>query len=230
MGHCIVIDPLQVRSSVLFSTMLRVYASFHRACLVSRGLCSSAPIVTSSPTVLTNAGVSPPPRPAYQTHELPIYSLPYYDAPESALTALSIADVSRVLKAYGALLRKKDTVEERRERLYKITRDRLTISGSVVSDKMDKSIVVAARRRAFVKKVQKEYAVTRRFKAHDEENLCREGDRVTIRSCRPLSKSKNHVVVRNYGDKARIGHDDRASILEQRVMSTEPVPLADGSV
>lgn len=207
--------------------MLRAYGGVHRACLATRGFCSPAPTIGAPAAALPNAGMSPAPRPSYQTHELPVYSLPYYGAPESALTALSDADVSRVLKAYGGLLRKRDTAEERRERLRKITRDRLTISGSVVSDKMDKSVVVAARRRAVAKKVQKEYAVTRRFKAHDEENLCREGDRVTIRLCRPLSRTKTHVVVRNYGDKTRVGFDDRASILEERVKSTVPMSFAD---
>lgn len=207
--------------------MLRLSAGLRRSCLATRGLCSPSATLVPPAAALENAGISPAARPSYQTHELPVYSLPYYGAPESALRELSDADVSRVLKAYGGLLRKRDTAEERRERLLKITRDRLTISGSVVSDKMNKSVVVAARRRAFAKKVQKEYAVTRRFKAHDEENLCREGDRVTIRLCRPLSKTKAHVVVRNYGDKAHIGVDDRASILEERVKMTVPVSLAD---
>lgn len=158
-----------------------------------------------------------------------MYSLPYYAAPENILQELSNADVSRVLKSYGGLLRKRDSAEERRERLQKITRDRLTISGSVVSDKMNKSVVVAARRRAFAKKVKMEYAVTRRFMAHDEQNLCREGDRVTIRLSRPMSRSKSHVVVRNYGDKTRIGSDDRARVLEEKIKATEPVPLAEPS-
>jgi small subunit ribosomal protein S17 len=197
--------------------------------VANRRFCAqtSASATSAAATPLRDAGISPASRPAYQTHELPVYTLPYYAAPESVLGALSDADVSRVLKAYGGLLRKRDTSVERRDRLERITRDRLTISGSVVSDKMDKSVVVAARRVAFAKKIRKEYAVTRRFMAHDEENMCREGDRVTIRSCRPMSRSKSHVVVRNYGDKTRIGTDDRAKILEERIASTVPVPLAE---
>jgi small subunit ribosomal protein S17 len=113
---------------------------------------------------------------------------------------------------------------DRRQRLARVTHDRLTITGVVVSDKMNKSVVVAARRRAYEEKVRKEYAITRRFMAHDEQNLCREGDRVTIRSCRPMSRWKNHVVVRNYGDKMRIGADMRASALEATVASTVPRP------
>lgn len=170
------------------------------------------------------AGIRPPPRPAYQTHEVPVYSLPLYDAPESSIEALSDTDVSRVLKSYGGLLRKHDSLAERRERLTRLTRHRLslTITGLVVSDKMDKSVVVAARRRAFAQKLGKEYKITRRFKAHDEMNMCREGDRVVIRSCRPLSRWKSHVVVQNYGDKTVAGEDDRASKVEKAVLECEP--------
>lgn len=119
-------------------------------------------------------------------------------------------------------MRKDDEPHDRRERLVKITRERLSIVGVVVSDRMDKSVVVAARRRAFVRKLRAEYEVTRRFMAHDEQNLCREGDRVMIRICRPLSKRKHFVVVKNYGEKTRIGFDNRASILESLIASPTP--------
>lgn len=49
--------------------------------------------------------------------------------------------------------------------------------------------------------------------AHDEFDLCREGDRVVIRSCRLLSRHKAHVVVQNFGAKAGGEEDDR----EQRM-------------
>jgi small subunit ribosomal protein S17 len=204
--------------------MLRVCAGLRGACAKARRLCTQAAAAEPAAGLLSTAGIPPAPRPAYQTHEIPVYSLPFYGAPESTLDVLSDPDVSRVLKAYGGLLRKRDTHDDRRERLLRITRDRLTITGCVVSDKMDKSVVIASRRRAFAKKIRKEYGVTRRFMAHDEQNLCREGDRVTIRSCRPMSRRKAHVVVRNYGDKARIGADDRASTLEEIVAACEPTP------
>lgn len=89
----------------------------------------------------------------------------------------------------------------------------LTIQGVVVSNKMDKSVVVAARRRAYVSKLQKHYFKTRRFMAHDEPNLCREGDHVVIRSCRLMSKRKSHIVVQNYGDPTRSGADERSIVL-----------------
>lgn len=72
---------------------------------------------------------------------------------------------------------------------------RKTRIGLVVSDKMDKSIVVAVERKVkhplygkFVKK-------TTRFKAHDEENTCGIGDKVLIMETRPLSKTKNWRLV-----------------------------------
>lgn len=80
---------------------------------------------------------------------------------------------------------------------------------------MDKSVVVAARRAAYAKRIQKSYFKTRRFMAHDEMNLCREGDRVVIKSCRLLSKRKSHVVVQNFGDATRPGVDDRKIVLEE---------------
>ncbi|GAB5380023.1 MAG: 30S ribosomal protein S17 [Aliiglaciecola sp.] len=70
-----------------------------------------------------------------------------------------------------------------------------TVRGRVVSNKMDKTITVVVER--FVKhpiygKFQKR---STKLHAHDESNQCNEGDVVTIRECRPLSKSKNWMLV-----------------------------------
>ena len=67
--------------------------------------------------------------------------------------------------------------------------------GVVVSDKMDKTVVVAIAdnvRHPLYKKIIKR---TIRFKAHDENNACGVGDRVMIMETRPLSKDKNWRVV-----------------------------------
>jgi small subunit ribosomal protein S17 len=66
--------------------------------------------------------------------------------------------------------------------------------GLVVSDKMDKTIVVAVENRAPHPKYGKIVVKTRRYKAHDEENSCSEGDRVRIRETRPLSRTKRWIV------------------------------------
>ena len=67
---------------------------------------------------------------------------------------------------------------------------RKTRTGMVVSNKMDKTIVVAIEdnvRHPLYKKIVKR---TVRLKAHDENNECRVGDRVTVMETRPLSKDK----------------------------------------
>lgn len=67
--------------------------------------------------------------------------------------------------------------------------------GIVVSDKMDKSIVVAVRRRMKHPMYGKFVYKTKRFVAHDEENNCNIGDVVKIMETRPLSKRKNWRLV-----------------------------------
>ncbi len=67
--------------------------------------------------------------------------------------------------------------------------------GIVVSDKMEKSIVVAVRRKMRHPIYGKFINKTTKFKAHDEENTCNSGDVVRIMETRPLSKSKNWRLV-----------------------------------
>jgi len=66
--------------------------------------------------------------------------------------------------------------------------------GLVVSDKMDKTVVVAIENRSSHTKYGKIVVRTKRYKAHDEENQCKEGDRVRIQETRPLSRTKRWVV------------------------------------
>ena len=66
--------------------------------------------------------------------------------------------------------------------------------GTVVSDKMDKTVVVAVENRFPHPIYQKTVSRTTRYKAHDEENSCRVGDRVKITETRPLSHSKRWTV------------------------------------
>lgn len=67
--------------------------------------------------------------------------------------------------------------------------------GLVVSDKMNKTVVVAIENRAPHTKYGKIMVRTKRYKAHDEENQCKQGDRVRIQETRPLSKTKRWQVV-----------------------------------
>ncbi len=66
--------------------------------------------------------------------------------------------------------------------------------GVVVSDKMQKTVVVAVENRSPHPKYGKIIVKTRKFKAHDEDNTAKEGDRVRIRETRPLSKTKRWEV------------------------------------
>jgi len=77
--------------------------------------------------------------------------------------------------------------------------------GRVVSDKMDKTVVVAVESQRKHRLYKHTVRVTRRFKAHDETNECRQGDTVRIEETRPLSKEKRWRVAEI------ISHDIRAT-------------------
>lgn len=70
------------------------------------------------------------------------------------------------------------------------------LEGVVVSDKMQKTIVVSITRLKKHPKYKKQYKVTRKFKVHDEKNTYKTGDRVIIEETRPLSKEKRWQVIR----------------------------------
>ncbi|AFY69385.1 30S ribosomal protein S17 [Thalassoporum mexicanum PCC 7367] len=67
--------------------------------------------------------------------------------------------------------------------------------GQVVSTKMQKTVVVAVENRSAHPKYGKIVVQTKRFKAHDGEEKCQEGDRVRIRETRPLSRTKRWEVI-----------------------------------
>jgi small subunit ribosomal protein S17 len=73
------------------------------------------------------------------------------------------------------------------------TRKKLT--GTVVSDKMDKTVIVNVSRYVAHKKYGKYYKIDKRYKAHDENNDYKVGDLVIIEECRPMSKDKNFTVL-----------------------------------
>lgn len=68
-------------------------------------------------------------------------------------------------------------------------------TGKVISNKMDKSIVVAVERLVRHPRYERVVRRTSKLKAHDEENRCRPGDRVKVMETRPLSKTKRWRVV-----------------------------------
>jgi len=83
---------------------------------------------------------------------------------------------------------------------------RRTKTGVVVSDKMDKTVVVAVeslrRHRLYGRSIRR----TKKYHAHDEENRCKLGDKVIIAESRPLSKTKRWLV------REIVGHDIVATL------------------
>jgi len=69
-----------------------------------------------------------------------------------------------------------------------------SLSGRVVSDKMDKTVTVLVERKVKHPLIGKVVRKSNKFHAHDENNECKEGDVVTITESRPMSKTKTWVV------------------------------------
>jgi len=72
---------------------------------------------------------------------------------------------------------------------------RKTRVGRVLSNKMDKSVVVVVERLIHHPKYRKFIRRRNKFKAHDAQNVCQVGDRVLIEESRPISKDKRWVVL-----------------------------------
>lgn len=75
--------------------------------------------------------------------------------------------------------------------------EKRALQGVVVSDKMDKTIVVVVESVKIHPKYQKRYAQSKRYKVHDEKNQYKVGDKVTFVECRPLSRDKRWRVLYN---------------------------------
>lgn len=72
---------------------------------------------------------------------------------------------------------------------------RKTLHGKVVSDKMQNTAVVAVSRYVKHPKYKKYMKQTKKYHVHNEGNRAKEGEMVTIRSCRPLSKTKSFEII-----------------------------------
>ena len=70
-----------------------------------------------------------------------------------------------------------------------------TVIGKVVSDKMEKTIVVKSERKVRHPLYGKYIRRSTKYHVHDEKNECKMGDTVTIKECRPLSKTKSWTLV-----------------------------------
>ncbi len=72
-----------------------------------------------------------------------------------------------------------------------IQANKKTMTGFVVSNKMDKTVVVRVERKFSHPVFKKVVKTTKKYKVHDEKNECLEGDFIRIQETRPLSKQKN---------------------------------------
>jgi small subunit ribosomal protein S17 len=70
------------------------------------------------------------------------------------------------------------------------------LSGTVISNKMPKTVVVKVERIKKHPRYQRRYRVHKKYKAHDEKGEYQVGDRVIIEECRPLSKEKKWQVIK----------------------------------
>ncbi len=69
------------------------------------------------------------------------------------------------------------------------------LKGVVVSDKMDKTIVISVERLKQHPRYKKRYKVHKKYKAHDPENKYKIGDKVAIQECKPMSKDKKWIAL-----------------------------------
>ncbi|HOW51953.1 MAG TPA: 30S ribosomal protein S17 [bacterium] len=69
------------------------------------------------------------------------------------------------------------------------------LTGVVISDKADKTVTVVVTRRYKHPLYKKMVTARKKYMAHDEQNLCKSGDRVRIRECAPVSARKRWLVV-----------------------------------
>ena len=94
----------------------------------------------------------------------------------------------------GLFNKKSDIAEKEKKILAKKIAGR-KLQGAVVSNKMKKTVVVAVSYSKKHPKYQKYFTVTKRFKAHDENNQYQVGDKVIIQETRPISREKRWMVI-----------------------------------
>ncbi len=99
---------------------------------------------------------------------------------------------------------------------------RRVLAGRVTSDKMDKTVTVLVERRVMHPLYKKFVRRSEKYAAHDESNLCREGDSVKIEECRPISKRKSWLVIERNGDTV-----PEPAMLNLRAPAKVPAPASE---
>ena len=100
-------------------------------------------------------------------------------------------------------------------------------TGTVVSDKMDKTVVVQIERIITHRLYRKSLRRRKRYQAHDERNDCRLGDRVLIEESRPLSKQKHWRVVEILDRHEVAEVQPREIAVEPEAIAPAPTPAAE---
>lgn len=79
---------------------------------------------------------------------------------------------------------------------------RRVMQGTVVTDAKNKTVLVTVERQVMHPIYKKFMRRTKRYMAHDENNVCKSGEIVRIRECRPLSKRKSWEVIRDQAEQS----------------------------
>jgi len=95
------------------------------------------------------------------------------------------------------------------------------LTGTVVSDKGDKTVVVRVERRVKHPLYGKIIKLSKKYHAHDESNAYRPGEQVRIQECAPISKLKTWTVVERVGGPVEAIEGDTAGSMEQPVKAAK---------
>jgi small subunit ribosomal protein S17 len=83
------------------------------------------------------------------------------------------------------------------------------LKGTVVSDKMQKTVVVKVERIKAHPKYKRRYKISKNYKAHDEKQIFKIGDRVIIEECRPISRHKRWRVIKQEAESKKQKTDNK---------------------
>ena len=101
---------------------------------------------------------------------------------------------------------------------------RRVLTGRVTSDKMDKTITVLVDRRIMHPLYKKFIRKSKKYAAHDENNVCKIGDLVRIIECPPISKRKTWTLVERNGQILAGADDVATAIVETHAAPPQPAP------
>jgi small subunit ribosomal protein S17 len=93
------------------------------------------------------------------------------------------------------------------------------LKGIVVSDAMNKTIVVLVNRYVKHPKYKKYIKRSKKYKVHDEENKYKKGDKVLIQECRPISRDKHFIVISNQS--SVMSSQTNKNILATNILTTQ---------